>query len=238
LAEAEKIADQIIIFINRKSEILINLFLIYFLMIQEFLSLFIPLLIIVNPSSTLALFSIITRKCSKQERKLIAKNAVIYATILLFIFALLGSSILDFLGIDIYSLRIAGGILLAFVGLDMVRRGSQFGESKPGKEQKADFALVPLAMPSLSGPGAITVTIVGMKALTLHISWFLAILIAIVSIIITMIITYLIFMSSIVIIKALGEKGMDAFTRVMGLLTVAIAVQFALIGIADWVSTI
>ena len=153
------------------------------------------------------------------------------------IFALAGSSILNFLVIEIYSLRIAGGILLAFVGLDMVRRGSQFGESEPGKEQKADFALVPLAMPSLSGPGAITVTIVGMKTLTLNISWIFAILIAIVSII-TMIITYFIFMSSSVIIKVLGKKGMDAFTRVMGLLTVAIAVQFALTGIADWISTI
>jgi len=206
-------------------------------MVQEFLSLFIPLLIIVNPSSTLALFSTITSKCSKQERKIIAKNAVKYAAILLIIFALAGSSILNFLVIEIYSLRIAGGILLAFVGLDMVRRGSQFGESEPGKEQKADFALVPLAMPSLSGPGAITVTIVGMKTLTLNISWIFAILIAIVSII-TMIITYFIFMSSSVIIKVLGKKGMDAFTRVMGLLTVAIAVQFALTGIADWISTI
>ena len=207
-------------------------------MIPEFLSLFIPLLIIVNPSSTLALFSIITNKCTKQERKIIAKNAVKYAAILLIIFALAGSSILDFLGIDIYSLRIAGGILLAFVGLDMVKRGSQFGESEPGKNHKVDFSLVPLAMPSLSGPGAITVTIVGMKTLTLNISWFYAILIAIISIIITMIITYLIFMSSIIIIKVLGKKGMDAFTRVMGLLTVAIAVQFALVGIADWIPNI
>ncbi len=207
-------------------------------MIPEFLSLFIPLLIIVNPSSTLALFSIITNKCTKQERKIIAKNAVKYAAILLIIFALAGSSILDFLGIDIYSLRIAGGILLTFVGLDMVKRGSQFGESEPGKDHKVDFSLVPLAMPSLAGPGAITVTIVGMKTLTLNISWFYAILIAIISIIITMIITYLIFMSSVIIIKLLSKKGMDAFTRVMGLLTVAISVQFALTGISDWVSTV
>jgi multiple antibiotic resistance protein len=207
-------------------------------MIQTFLSVFIPLIIIVNPSSTLALFSIITNKYPKKKRITTAKNATMYASILLIIFAFAGSSILDFLGIDIYSLRIAGGILLAFVGLDMVRRGSQFGEQEPGKEQKANFALVPLAMPSLSGPGAITVMIVSMKTLTLEISWMLAIVIAIISILVTMVITYLIFMSSSFIIKVLGEKGMDAFTRVMGLLTVAIAVQFALTGIADWVSTI
>jgi len=53
-----------------------------------------------------------------------------------------------------------------------------------------------------------------------------------------MVITYLILMGSEVVIKVLGKKGMDAFTRVMGLLTVAIAVQFALTGISEWVSTL
>jgi multiple antibiotic resistance protein len=152
----------------------------------------------------------------------------------LIIFAFAGSAILEYLGIEIYSLRIAGGILLAFVGLDMTRRGQQFGESTPGKEQKADFALVPLAMPSLAGPGAITVTIVSMKNLTLEISWYQAIILAIIAILLTMIITYLIFLSSTFVIKALGKKGMDAFTRVMGLLTVAIAVQFMFLAIEGW----
>jgi multiple antibiotic resistance protein len=53
-----------------------------------------------------------------------------------------------------------------------------------------------------------------------------------------MIITFLIFLSSGFVIKALGKKGMDAFTRVMGLLTVAIAIQFALTGLASWISTL
>ena len=206
-------------------------------MIELILSVFIPLLIIVNPSSTLALFSAITSKYSKKERMKTAKNAVIYATILLTIFALAGSSILEYLGIEIYSLRIAGGILLAFVGLDMVRRGEQFGEGSPEKGEKVDYALVPLAMPSLSGPGAITVTIVSMKGLTVENSFFIAILIAIISIILTMIITYVIFSGSGIVIRILGKKGMDAFTRVMGLLTVAIAIQFALIGLENWILT-
>jgi multiple antibiotic resistance protein len=207
-------------------------------MIEAFLAVFIPLLIIVNPSSTLALFSAITSSYSKKERLKTAKNATIYASILLIIFAIAGSAILDYLGIDIYSLRIAGGILLAFVGLDMTRRGQQFGESPPGKEQKADLALVPLAMPSLSGPGAITVIIVSMKNLTVDNPYYISILISIIAIFLTMIITFFIFLSSTYIIKALGKKGMDAFTRVMGLLTVAIAIQFALTGLASWISTL
>jgi len=207
-------------------------------MIEEFLAVFIPLLIIVNPSSTLALFSAITSSYSKKERIKTAKNASIYAAILLIIFAIAGSAILEYLGIDIYSLRIAGGILLAFVGLDMTRRGQQFGESPPSKEQKADFGLVPLAMPSLSGPGAITVIIVSMRNLTVDNPYYVSILIAIISIFLTMIITFLIFLSSTYIIKGLGKKGMDAFTRVMGLLTVAIAVQFALTGLASWITTL
>lgn len=207
-------------------------------MLEEFLFVFVPLLIIVNPSSTLALFSAITSKYSKKERFRTAKNASIYAGILLIIFAIAGSSILEYLKIEIYSLRIAGGILLAFVGLDMVRRGEQFGESIPGKGQKTDYALVPLALPSLSGPGAITVTIVSMRTLTSDNFWLFAVLIAIAAILLTMVITYLIFMGSEIVIRVLGKKGMDAFTRVMGLLTVAIAVQFALTGMTEWISTI
>jgi len=207
------------------------------MLITTLLAVFIPLFIIVNPSSTLALFSAITSKHSKKERRKTAKNAAVYAAILLIIFAIAGSSILSYLQIDIYSLRIAGGILLAFVGLDMVRRGEQVGESPPGKEQKADYALVPLAMPSLSGPGAITVTIVSMQSYP-EISWWIMLLVAIVAIIVTMVLTYLIFLSSGLVIKVLGKKGMDAFTRVMGLLTVAIAIQFALTGIAEWIPTL
>ena len=206
-------------------------------MIDIFLAMFIPLFIIVNPSSTLALFSAITSTYNKKDRKKLAKNAVMYASILLVIFALAGSAILEYLGIEIYSLRIAGGILLAFVGLDMTRRGQQFGEAKPGTEQKADFALVPLAMPSLAGPGAITVTIVSMKNLTLEIPWYQSLTLAFIAIILTMIITYFIFLSSTYVIRILGKKGMDAFTRVMGLLTVAIAIQFMFTAIGNWLTT-
>jgi len=211
--------------------------------IELFFAIFIPLFIIVNPSSTLALFSAITSQYPKKKRRETAKNAVKYAAILLIIFAIAGSSILSYLQIEIYSLRIAGGILLAFVGLDMVRRGEQFGETQPGKEQKADYALVPLAMPSLSGPGAITVTIVSMTTLEADTglflpSWIILLILAIIAIILTMIITYIIFLGSDIIIKVLGRKGMDAFTRVMGLLTVAIAIQFALTGIAGWLESL
>jgi len=206
--------------------------------ITIFPAVFIPLFIIVNPSSTLALFSAITSKHSKKERRKTAKNAAVYAAILLIIFAIAGSSILSYLQIDIYSLRIAGGILLAFVGLDMVRRGEQVGESPPGKEQKADYALVPLAMPSLAGPGAITVTIVSMQNPDFNVDGWGLLIIAIAAIMLTMVITYLIFLSSGLVIKVLGKKGMDAFTRVMGLLTVAIAIQFALTGIAEWIPTL
>ena len=120
----------------------------------------------------------------------------------------------------------------------MTRRGQQFGESKPGSEQKADFALVPLAMPSLAGPGAITVTIVSMQNPDVNLVWWILLIIAIAAILLTMVITYVIFLGSGFVIKVLGKKGMDAFTRVMGLLTVAIAIQFALTGLASWIPTL
>jgi multiple antibiotic resistance protein len=97
-------------------------------------------------------------------------------------------------------------------------------------------------MPSLAGPGAITVTIVSMKILTtspdFNISWYQALILAFAAILLTMVITYVIFRGSGFVIRVLGKKGMDAFTRVMGLLTVAIAVQFALTGFAEWHTTL
>lgn len=166
---------------------------------------------------------------------------------LLLIFAVTGSSILAFLGIEIYSLRIAGGILLLFIGLDMVRRGRQFGEGGSEKNQRTDFALVPLAMPSLSGPGAITVTIVSMTTLINKVEslginivppQLILFVLTATAIVVSMIIAYLILLSSEIIIKVLGGKGMDTFPRIMGLLTVAIAVQFILIGLQTWIGEI
>lgn len=100
----------------------------------------------------------------------------------------------------------------------MTRRGQQFGKALPGRKQTADYALVPLAIPSLAGPGAITVTIVSMSNLTGTLPWYTSLLLASVAIILTMLITYLMFLGSGVVIHVLGKKGMDAFTRVMGLL--------------------
>lgn len=200
-------------------------------MIEDFLAVFIPLLIIVNPSSSLALFSILTSKYSKEQRFRTARNAVTYAAILLIIFAIGGSAILSYLGISIPALRIAGGILLGAVGLDMLRRGEQFGESSTDKKgQGADIALVPLALPSLSGPGAITVTIVSVQ--TYH--WSLVLI----AILLTMLISFIVFLGSIIVVRIMGKRGMDALTRIMGLLTVAISVQFALTGIGSWIATL
>ena len=75
-------------------------------MIQTFLLVFIPLFIIVNPSSTLALFSVITSKASKKERIVTASTSAMYATVLLIIFSIAGSRILAYLGIEIYELII------------------------------------------------------------------------------------------------------------------------------------
>ena len=106
-------------------------------MVDQFLEVFIPLFIIVNPSSTLALFSVITNNFSKERRIKTARDAATYAAILLFIFALAGSAILRYLQISIPAFRISGGILLGFVGLDMLRRGEQFGEEPPDKKPGA-----------------------------------------------------------------------------------------------------
>jgi len=199
-------------------------------MLQDFLHVFIPLLIIVNPASTVTLFTILSKNSSKKDRKIVSRNTVIYATVLLIIFSFTGFTILKLLNISIYSFLIAGGVLLIVVGLDMVRSGIQFGEQYiKGQKPLLNYSLVPLALPSLSGPGAITFSLVKIQTA----EWWLILL----SILLTMVIVFIILLKANNIIRFLGEKGMDALTRVMGLLIVAISVQFIIDGISLWIST-
>jgi len=112
----------------------------------------------------------------------------------------------------------------------MVRSGKQFGEQYiKGDKPLISYSLVPLALPSLSGPGAITYSIVKMQTT----DWWLILL----SILLVMVLVFILLLGANKIIRFFGEKGMDALTRIMGLLIAAISVQFIIDGISLWISS-
>src|SRR5690554_5617801 len=123
---------------------------------------FIGILPIANPFSTAVVFLSLTEGFSEERRRQQAFMACLYMAVILITFLLLGSLIMNFFGISIPGLRIAGGLIVARIGFGMLNAKSENGLSEEQREEAEwmdDVAFTPLAMPMLSGPGSIAITI-------------------------------------------------------------------------------
>jgi multiple antibiotic resistance protein len=189
------------------------------------LATFAGLLPIVNPFSTAVVFLAITGLLTDAERRRQALLACIYATAVLWTFLFGGALIMNFFGISIPALRIAGGLIVARVGFGMLV-SSDPDDDPERVPRRVDVAFTPLAVPMLSGPGSIAVTI-GMAAGAETVANHFAIAAGIG---IVMVVSYLVLSSARAVKRYLGEQGIDALTRIMGFLLVCIGVQF--VGIA------
>jgi multiple antibiotic resistance protein len=196
-----------------------------------FISAFTAIFAIVNPISGVMTFISLTAKMSDSDRIYVAKRSVILACAIALIFAISGEYILRFFSITTYSLMVAGGILLFLVALDMLfartTRESITSEELSDAEHKDNISIFPIAMPMLTGPGAIATIIIsttGGNILQLK-------FIVIVAILLTFVITFLIFLFSDFFHMVVGMTGMLVMTRMMGLFLGAIAVNFVSEGI-------
>jgi multiple antibiotic resistance protein len=159
-----------------------------------------------------------------------ATLACLYATAVLWVFLFAGAVIMSFFGISIPSLRIAGGLIVARVGFGMLAPpDADTAEHAPAR---ADIAFTPLAVPMLSGPGSIAVTI-GMAAGAQSAAEYVAIAVGIA---IVVAVSWAVLRSAEAVKRFLGEQGIDALTRIMGFLLVCIGVQFIGIGVIEVVT--
>lgn len=205
-------------------------------MAVEFLLIFIPMFIIIDPFGVLPIYLVLTRTMDQKARHKTLKYAIVFATGLLFAFALMGKAILDYLSVSIDALRITGGILLLLIGVSMLYEGDtprsrRKGEEEPEEKQNPeDVAFVPLGTPMLAGPGAISVVIIltGTGDIPLVLT----------SLLLVMLISALILVRADLVFKVIGKAGTRALTRVMGLLGSAYAVQMILDGVTDYASTL
>ncbi|AEF96188.1 MarC family protein [Methanotorris igneus] len=190
---------------------------------------FTSLFIIVDPIGLIPVFHLLTYYYSKDEQIEIIKSAIITATITLLIFAFFGTYIFDYFGITLDSFKVAGGLLLFKIAWDMLH--AEMSKTKHSPREEVDIrmggvAVVPLAIPLLAGPGAITTTIILMgKAQNLTDKTTV-----ILSIISTMIISGLILSASDIVVKKLKVSGINAIVRIMGLILAAISVQIIFSG--------
>ncbi len=179
---------------------------------------FIMLFVIMDPPGCIPIFMALTKDVSKEERERELNHAVAVASILLLLFAFLGKIVLDVLGITLNSFMIAGGILLLLIAFDLLR-----GEHKYGVRGGSSVGAVPLGIPLLAGPGAITAVMVIIQSYGVGF-----VLFAIFSAIIA---TKLVLGQSERIFRIIGKVGSEVLSRVMGIIVAAIAIQFIMDGI-------
>lgn len=190
-----------------------------------------------NPFSTLPLFMSLTGKASKERRNRVALAACLYAFLLLVSFLLLGTAIIDFFGISVPGIRIAGGLIISVIGFRMLFPDvSPAGASNERSNREEEVAFTPLAMPSLAGPGSISVVVTAASQIkSNHPDQYLIVYAGVVlGMVITVMIALAVLRSAGQVEKALGPSGLDAMTRIFGFLLVAIGVQFLLIGVSDF----
>ena len=191
------------------------------------------ILIIVNPLGATLIYVSLTTNLDRKMRDSIARDACRFALLLLLFVAVLGAWILQLFGISLEAFRIAGGILLFGIGMEMVyaktSRTKLTATEKYESRDMEDIAIMPIAIPMIAGPGAITTTIVLMNEAIVLTP--LAIGVVFASIILSIVITYFMMKNSDYIMSKVGQREYRAINRLMGMLLIAIAVQFVLTGI-------
>lgn len=183
---------------------------------------------VIDPFGSLVLFIGLTSGMDKKARRTAIKDATIYGFLILLFFSLAGSYILEFMGISVAALEIAGGLILLIMGIQMVREGDR--PKGQGGNVEPDVGIVPLATPLLAGPGAISLVIILMSEPVFPVQQIFTIL----SVAILFLFVFIFFRFSEKIIRVMGEKSMKAITRIFGLLVAGFAVQyviFALVGL-------
>ena len=200
--------------------------------VQFALVTFTSVLFIVDPIAVVPTYLVITQGQTTQQRQVTARRASVAAAIILIVFAAAGSRIFGLFGITMPAFRIAGGLILWLVAMDMLRgnRSTQEGAAEISEGQaKDDVAVTPLAMPMLAGPGAIS-TIMVLSGQARGRSQTLVVY---ASIIVTLLLSWITLHLAERLVKRIGQTGIRVMTRIMGLLLAAIAVQFVITGIRE-----
>ncbi len=197
---------------------------------HDYSKMFIGLLVILNPMLAVPVFISLTQSMNHRERLSNARRTAVAVGVVLSVAALLGQQILDLFGISIDSFRVGGGLLILLMAVSMMhaRMSAAQHTDKEGEEaqNRADIAVVPLAIPLLAGPGAISTAIIyahrdptWMHAVLLGEIWLAALAV------------WLTLRSAVPISRTLGTTGINIATRLMGLVLAAIAVEFIVNGL-------
>jgi len=198
-------------------------------MTYDFLLAFGTLLPIVNPLSAALIYTKIVAGKTVEERKELVLTASVVSILVLWLFLALGNAMLSFFGITIYAFRVAGGLYLGKIAFEMLSKDPRHPVSAYDQPGKA-IAIIPMAIPLLSGPGAMTSVLV---MTSVYSYWAIALAVLAVGVV-----SWIAFTYAFAIEKVLGETGMLVVERVLGLLVLVIAVQFLFNGVTGYLGTL
>ncbi len=205
--------------------------------VSYFVTAFTTIFVIVDPPGNIPFFIALTERFSERERDRISKKSTLIACSLLVIIALSGDYLLKFFHISMESLKVAGGILLFVIAVDILLGGTrkEVYARRGLKHFDVDsLAVFPIALPLYTGPGAITATIVlSAEAWDLQSKALL-----ILSIILVYVVVRLTHMYSEIIIKILGKSGSDIVARVMAVFLAGIGVEYVFSGLESEIAKI
>lgn len=189
------------------------------------------LFFVVDPMAAAPIYLSMTASDSSEHKRRTAFRAAVGTFVTLALFAAVGGLIFRLLGISLGAFRIAGGLLLFLLAVDMLRAERSRQRTSPEEEaegvDKPDVSLFPLTIPMLAGPGAISTVMLLVSRVEHY--WHYGVIFA--AIAITATASFYILRGALVIERRLGRTGINVMQRVMGLLLAAIAVQFVIEGV-------
>ncbi len=197
---------------------------------QNALLIFAAFFAIMNPISNTAVFVSLTANETRANQKKIAFKAMFLTFCIVGVFALFGKGIFQLFGISLYAFRITGGILVFFIGYNMLQ-GQSSKMHSDDNSQKSDLAISPLAVPLLAGPGTIATAMnysAGIEngAVILTVSMFALLCL----------ITYFSFVFGQKMVEKIGADGLNIISRLMGLILAVVGMEMLVAGIAGAIS--
>ncbi|MDN5864246.1 MAG: MarC family protein [Gammaproteobacteria bacterium] len=201
--------------------------------LDQWINALIVMFVVLDPPGTAAIFAALTRGGDSTYRRRMAIKAVLLSTGILFVFTFIGSRLLHALSVGLPAFKIAGGILLFLIAIDMIFARQSGLRSATVREQEEarfrdDISVFPLAFPLIAGPGSLT-TVILLAGNTHGDVWaFVSVLIVIA---IMLVITLVSLLASGLLMRVLGVTGSNVLGRLFGVLLAAMAVQFVIDGV-------
>ena len=202
-------------------------------MIEQLVKWFVILFVVIEPITLVPIFGALTRGAEPSYRRMMAVKSVAISAGIFVFFALVGQSLLDVLGISVDAFKIGGGLLLFMAALDMVFARPSGLRSTTVREQeearyREDISVFPLAFPLIAGPGALAMLLlllidIGRDPLQM------ALLLAVVFVV--LLISLIMMLLTTPIMRVLGLTGANVISRLLGVVLVALAVQFVIDGV-------